>query len=371
MKENHKRLYLLDLARAIAATCVVLHHYQHFYLGTDYQGDAFNKTHQPFYQILEPFYEFGSVAVQFFFVLSGFIFFMFYRKKIFEKTINFKNFFILRISRLYPLHLLTLIIVLILQQIFYSNFSEYFIYKQNDLSRFISHLFLFQEWGLVEGTSSFNAPSWSISVEIFLYITFFVVSIFFIKNLFQSFITVILTTVIYIFLQPSLGTLILGLLLFYVGGFTFFLYVFIKNFEKKNYLIFLIILVNIIVFGKFLSQFFLTQQNSIDYLIGNKLNLLLYYIKFPLIIINLSLIQLFKNDIGKNIQVFGDISYTIYLVHFPVQLVFALINKKIFEINFDENYFFITYFLSVFLISFLIYKFYELPTKKIIRKRLL
>ena len=73
---SFKKYYLLDLARTIAALCVVLQHYQHFYfVGQNSYQQGFERSIQPFYKILEPLYAFGSVSVKFFFVLSGFIFF--------------------------------------------------------------------------------------------------------------------------------------------------------------------------------------------------------------------------------------------------------------------------------------------------------
>ena len=66
MNNKFERLYLLDFARAIAATCVVLLHYQHFYSSDYNQQLNFVKNLQPFYNILGIFYEFGTVAVQFF-----------------------------------------------------------------------------------------------------------------------------------------------------------------------------------------------------------------------------------------------------------------------------------------------------------------
>ena len=230
MNNKFERLYLLDFARAIAATCVVLLHYQHFYSSDYNQQLNFVKNLQPFYNILGIFYEFGTVAVQFFFILSGFIFFMFYRERILEGVINFKNFIILRLTRLYPLHLLTLFLVLAIQFFYNQNYFEYFIYKNNDLENFIAQFLLIQEWGLIGQTASYNGPSWSISVEFFLYIVFFLISIFFIKNIVQSLITIIFSLLIYIFLQPVLNNLILGLLLFYIGGFTFFFYTYLKKF---------------------------------------------------------------------------------------------------------------------------------------------
>ena len=371
MNNKFERLYLLDFARAIAATCVVLLHYQHFYSSDYNQQLNFVKNLQPFYNILEIFYEFGTVAVQFFFILSGFIFFMFYRERILEGVINFKNFIILRLTRLYPLHLLTLILVLAIQFFYKESYSEYFIYQSNDLENFIAHFLLIQEWGLIGETASYNGPSWSISVEFFLYIIFFLISIFFIKNIFQSLITIIFSLLIYFFLQPVLNNLILGLLLFYIGGFTFFFYTYLKKFYKKKFFILVLIIIDIIVFGRFLNESFLNFQNSIEFLIGNKLFILLFFIKFPLIIINLSILQLYKKNLGKNIKLLGDISYTIYLVHFPIQLLFALVIKKMLIIDFNSPFFFLIYVSTVFLVSILIYKFFELPLKDYLRGKLI
>ena len=371
MNNKFERLYLLDFARAIAATCVVLLHYQHFYSSDYNQQLNFVKNLQPFYNILGIFYEFGTVAVQFFFILSGFIFFMFYRERILEGVINFKNFIILRLTRLYPLHLLTLILVLAIQFFYKESYSEYFFYQSNDLEDFIAHFLLIQEWGLIGETASYNGPSWSISVEFFLYIIFFLISIFFIKNIFQSLITIIFSLLIYFFLQPVLNNLILGLLLFYIGGFTFFFYTYLKKFYKKKFFILVLIIIDIIIFGRFLNESFLNFQNSIEFLIGNKLFILLFFVKFPLIIINLSILQLYKKNLGKNIKLLGDISYTIYLVHFPIQLLFALVIKKMLIIDFNSPFFFLIYVSTVFLVSILIYKFFELPLKDYLRGKLI
>ncbi len=371
MNNKFERLYLLDFARAIAATCVVLLHYQHFYSSDYNQQLDFVKNLQPFYNILGIFYEFGTVAVQFFFILSGFIFFMFYRTRILGGAINFKNFIILRLTRLYPLHLLTLFLVLAIQFFYNQNYSEYFTYKNNDLENFIAHFLLIQEWGLIGETASYNGPSWSISVEFFLYIIFFLISIFFIKNIFQCLIIIIFSLLIYVFLQPNLNNLILGLLLFYIGGFTFFFYTYLKKFYKKKFFILVLVIIDIIIFGRFLNESFLNFQNSIEFLIGNKLFILLFFIKFPLIIINLSVLQLYKKNLGKNIKLLGDISYTIYLVHFPIQLLFALVIKKMLIVNFNSPFFFLIYFSTVFLVSILIYKFFELPLKDYLRGKLI
>ena len=161
------------------------------------------------------------------------------------------------------------------------------------------------------------------------------------------------------------------MLLFYIGGFTFFFYTYLKKFYKKKIFILVLIIIDIIVFGRFLNESFLNFQNSIEFLIGNKLFILLFFIKFPLIIINLSILQLYKNNLGKNIKLLGDISYTIYLVHFPIQLLFAFVIKKMLIIDFNSPFFFLIYISAVFLASILIYKFFELPLKDYLRGKLI
>ena len=371
------RFYLLDLARAVAAICVVLQHYQHFYfIAPHVYQDNFVRSQQPLYETIKPFYLFGPVAVQFFFVLSGFIFFFMYKDMIFSKSISFKNFIILRLSRLYPLHLLTLFIMLFLQ-LYYNYLNDsYFIYEENNLKNFLLHILLIQEWGLVASQWAFNAASWSISVEFLLYIVFFYVALIGIKNLFQSILSLIIAFILFVIIQPEATNLMVGFVCFYIGGVTYFFYIHLKkiiNIDKttKILTLFFLIILNVIIFGRFLNSYFLTLQNNLEFLIGDRFLLLLYFVKFPLIILTLALMQNFFNNLGKSLKLLGDMSYTIYLVHVPVEIIYSIIDTQIIKINYDSNYFFLIYFVTIFLFSFVIFAFFEIPLKKFIRKKLI
>jgi len=371
-----KNYYLLDLARMIAALSVVLHHYQHFYfIGQNIYQQGFERSVQPFYKILEPLYAFGSVAVQFFFVLSGFIFFLIYKDIIYSQKINFKKFAILRISRLYPLHLFTLFIVALLQVLHIYLNNEYFVYKSNDIRNFFLHFFLIQEWGF-ETSWGFNAASWSISVEILLYITFFFVVKKTLNNIIQIFLILIALFIIYILIQPSITNLLVGFLCFYFGGLTFFIYknliiFFNKKIINRFIILFTIIILDIIIFGKFLNPIFTKITEHLKFLIGERLFILLFFIKFPLIILNLALLQNIFPNLGRSFRLFGEISFTVYLVHFPVEIIFSFINNNIFFLNFSSNYIFISYFFSVLIISYLIFILFEKPIKELIRFKFL
>ena len=369
MEEKQQRLYLLDLVRAFAAICVVFSHYQFFYKAQD---KIFDRSAQPFFDILSFGYNFGSQAVPFFFILSGFIFFTFYYQKISEHKINFKNFIILRLTRLYPLHFLTLIIVIFLQQIYFYFENNYYVWDVDNINTFLSHILLIQEWPIIESNiqHGFNASSFSISIELFLYISFFFISLNYLKNLSQVGMIVVTSIILYCIVKSSL---VLGILLFYYGGFTFY---FLKKIEilikkNKNLVILVILILDLIIFNGSLNKFFLNLQLNLNSITGGGLMILLYFIKFPLVIINLMLIQMFFKNIGKNFQILGDISYTMYLVHFPVQIPFEIINKNFFKINYSDNFIFLLYIFLVLLFSLLTYKFFELPSKIILRKKLM
>jgi peptidoglycan/LPS O-acetylase OafA/YrhL len=80
---------------------------------------------------------------------------------------------VLRFSRLYPLHFVTLFLVAVAQIGFLRLTGSYFVYGVNDLRHFVLNLLFASSWGLERGYS-FNGPNWSVSAEIAFYALFFV-----------------------------------------------------------------------------------------------------------------------------------------------------------------------------------------------------
>ena len=225
-----KRFYSLDILRGFASLSVVLWHWQHFYFnGTN--PTHYNLENQPFYSLLFLFYNKGNLAVQLFFSLSGFIFSWLYTNKIKDRNITSTQFFWLRFSRLYPLHFLTLIIVTILQIIMLSKNSSYFVYTNNNLYHFVLNLFLISFWGFQKGYS-YNGPIWSVSIEVLLYIVFFIYSLFRHKH---KIISCLLIIALSIALQPLLPRAITeGVLCFFVGGIAYSIYLKLITFDLKK-----------------------------------------------------------------------------------------------------------------------------------------
>lgn len=166
------RLYALDVSRGVAALSVVIWHWQHF----AYQGGAltkgFEQNTMPLFSLLQLFYEMGHAGVQYFFLLSGFVFFWLYKKPIRNREILPTTFFLQRFSRLYPLHFVTLLVVALLQLLFISHEGNFFVYPFNDINNFILHLGFANAWSS-SSVMSFNAPAWSVSIEVLLYCLFF------------------------------------------------------------------------------------------------------------------------------------------------------------------------------------------------------
>lgn len=120
----------------------------------------------PAYGLLWPIYEHVALAVQMFWLISGFVFMAVYGAS--GKSVSFRTFFAHRVARLYPLHLATLIVVAIVQMIGMHSNGQWQVYGNNDVSHFVAQLFFASNW-LDAKEASFNAPIWSVSVEVLIY----------------------------------------------------------------------------------------------------------------------------------------------------------------------------------------------------------
>ena len=106
-----KKVASVELLRFISAIMVLIWHYQQFYLPINLFSDneilVSSRDQQPFYDYLSFFFNYGNKGVDFFFIISGYVFAYVYLVE--NKSVKFNFFFGNRFSRLYPLHFLTLI----------------------------------------------------------------------------------------------------------------------------------------------------------------------------------------------------------------------------------------------------------------------
>lgn len=149
MRTTIERSHLsgIEICRAGAAFAVIVWHFGHFFQTglSRVDFDATSRHAYPFYNLLFPFYGSGYAAVQIFWTISGVIFYWKYSEQIHQRAISLSSFSLYRISRLYPLHLLTLLIVAVLQFVYISKNSTPFVYVA-DWLHFFPHLLMASNW---------------------------------------------------------------------------------------------------------------------------------------------------------------------------------------------------------------------------------
>lgn len=310
--ELPSRLYSLDVLRGLAALAVVLFHWNHFLIQSALEGilPAVDGAH-PFWDVLAPFYTEGRRAVDVFFCISGFIFYWLYSVPVSDFEIGPRKFSVLRFSRLYPLHLLTLLVVAGLQGVFWMQKGIHFIYPFNDLYHFVLSLFFLSGWGL-GSAFCFNAPVWSVSVEIMVYFIFFglcrmgwrrpwqligfVAVGFFLQEISRS-------------LDWDAQLIGRGIVGFFSGGLTYYVARrLIRSGLKPGF--------RILIVGLCVSAWWIFPSLRSD-------------LAYSLVVYPLTLLSLVAIETGVRLPFrrfawLGDISYSIYLWHIPLQIVVYL-----------------------------------------------
>ena len=345
-----RRYYGVEFLRLLSSLSVLLYHYRHFF--SPYSTYSFinfddSRINLPFYSILEIFYTKGSFGVHMFYSISGFVFAYVYLS--INGKVSGKEFLINRFARLYPLHFTTLIIVAILQFINWSTTNSFQIIQNNDFYHFILQFFFISSWGFEDG-HSFNGPIWSVSIEILIYGIFFLL-LSLLKKL-GLFLSILLCIILLLIDKLELyDSLFLECArLFFSGVFVYYLS---KEIKFKSLLYLLSILCLIFSF------------------IGN----FKIYLFCPSILLLIVLSEELIKD--RKIQYFfrtsGNLTYALYLLHIPIQLIILLIAKNFNFPNsiFLENYFFLIFFSIMFLSAYLCFRFYENPMNKKIRMVLL
>ena len=380
-----KRFHFLDVLRGLAALTVVCYHWNHFWISIMGGQSVPPKFWIPFYKQLFVFYDYGAFGVDFFFTLSGFVFYWKYSQAISRQEITPVKFFLLRLSRLYPLHILMLLIVAVLQYLYFQRYSNFFIYQLNDLYHFALN-FIFANMSGLERGPSFNGPTWSISIEMQLYLIFFCLCFFGATK--KRYLVLMALMGAGLSLPPLMLYHGAGLWSFFVGGLVFYGYQWtIENGKIKSLLTaFLLILPILIVLlvVEIRSNFYFTFLQSFfgDSLPWDQLELgkgltayalrkmVITGVLFPAIIYTFALLDTLPNNVGLRISFIGNMSYSSYLLHFPLQIVFILLLGDDILLYSLPSIFLIFFFVLV-VLSLASYKYFELPMQNAIRRKFL
>ena len=307
----------------------------------------------------------GYIGVSFFFILSGFILAYNYQESILKNQKSKKTFYIARIARIFPLHVLTFLLALPLSyKIFFENKTLWF-------GRALTNISLTQSFiPFREIYFSFNLPSWSISDEMFFYLAFpFLILL--IPN-FKHFKTFIILSIVA--LVPLLTFIIPDNYYHQI----FYIHPFIRIVD---------FIVGIIVFNIYRSCSTKVFKISYDFLEISALILLLIFFLCHQWIPQVALYSFYywlpmsylifafsyqKGKISKLLskEIFihlGEISFGFYMFHWLIIQYFLSVNSKLLNIESDAIVTIIIFFISL-IISHLSFIYFEKPMNKYVKK---
>ncbi|HEY5239459.1 MAG TPA: acyltransferase [Rhizomicrobium sp.] len=361
-----KRLTSLDGLRGIAALAVVVWHWQHFFAVGGMWQQGWQRTAQPFYWLLKPLYIQGWAAVDLFFVLSGFVFFWLYSEGVRTRAVSGRQFALLRFSRLYPLHLVLLLLVAGMQFLIFRAYGNFFIYQANDVPHFVAHLFMVQNWW-PRSEQTFDGPSWSVSIEVLLYLIFFLLCRVGLKRRGQILIVALAGAALLPF-DEHIGRGISG---FFMGGFVFTLWDSLRGNARAPMISRALM---IAALAGWIGLFAMLYADSpwLDGGEGNGTFLLAFDFGLcPLTVLVLALREHLHGRASAPLAHLGDISYATYMIHFPLQLLLALIalHVGLTARFFMQGWVMIAFYAVLIALGTASYRFFERPMQHWIRDR--
>jgi peptidoglycan/LPS O-acetylase OafA/YrhL len=358
------KLLGLEVLRFLAAFAILVFHYRHFAFVADTPVDLVNER-LPLYRLLHVFYDHGPYGVWIFWCISGFIFFWKYRDAVAERSVGGWKFFVLRFSRLYPLHIATLLLVALVQPLYFNLHGYFFVYQENDLAHFLPQLAMASNWGFQDALS-FDGPIWSISVEVLVYFFFFVMLLAtrsWLLNLAVIAACLVASGQVTAACLTSSGQIAACFAFFYAGGLAAMARravtpsVYRWMAESVGWLA-------VIGFPLWAWQY-KGHLESMDIL-------LLLLIVTPILLFCLSRDIVMPASLQKFVEAAGNMTYSSYLLHFPIQLMavvgFAIVGAPI---PLYDGGFFGLYIGTTLVASYLIYRYFEAPAQNLIRALLL
>jgi peptidoglycan/LPS O-acetylase OafA/YrhL len=325
----------------------------------DKAGD-FVTEQQPLYHAFALFYRYGFYGVQIFWSISGFIFFWKYSHALGEGRIGAYRFFVLRFSRLYPLHLATMLLVGALQLVYFAQRGYSFVYQHNDLKHLVLNLFMASHWGLQDGYS-FNAPIWSISVEVLVYLLFFLTLRFVGRSAWVNLAVLLLCG-----LAKWMGAtspVVDAVAYFYAGGLAALAFRALEHSSLPTQARGRYVALAALILAPLAAHALHWPKEQVIPLF------LLAYLPVVLFLGARDLRA--PASVQRVIEAAGNMTYSSYLIHFPIQLGLAIgCNWQGRPIPYHSVKFFALFMLLTLVAAYYLYRWFELPAQKRLRHKL-
>lgn len=354
---NHSLLGL-EVLRFACAISVLVWHYNHFYMvGGTHQG--FEVTAQPLYALLKPFYEAGWLGVQVFWALSGFIFFWKYAQPVQRGEVSPWRFAALRFSRLYPLHLITLLAVAAMAAWYQAQHGVGYVYQFNDVPHFVLQLFLAGDW-LGRSEWSFNGPIWSVSIEVLVYALFFALCRLGLTRWWQVVGIIAAAGAVYASKRTD-HPIVLCVFFFYLGGLTHLAHQALLRMAPKAQSLAVIGAAALLAVGTAATALGVLRPMFYTALLAPAAILLLLRWVHPR-----------SAQVSQLIATLGNTTYASYLLHFPLQLLVANLSGGHPEnLPLSEPYWLLGFLGITFGLAVAVYRWVEVPAQAALRVKLL
>ena len=317
--ETKRKVQSLGLLRAVAVLMVVLCHFGKTLTKDNIFGHLFNL-----------FYEYGKYGVQIFFVVSGFIIPLSMDKAKYKIKYYF-NFLLKRVLRLHPPYLLALLITLILA-ILASHFKHVpFSETPASITKSLFYLVAPAE----------NPVFWSLKIEAEYYI--FIGLYFIILSRFTK-LTIYISIPLLIFISQTV-------LIHYIQLFNFIIFFLIGT---MGYLIYT---KNNSKVLEYVALICLISSSFYFYEIGAAIASLF----------TVAVILFYRGGVPKAFDFYGEISYSVYLIHFPIGIKLLNLATR----HFNTNLYWILFLIANIVISalaFIFWKFVEKPSADLSNK---
>lgn len=316
MDTNRRYYYSLDALRGIAALLVFMYHMANSSILT---SNAFIAS--------------AGIYVDLFFILSGFVIYHNYKNKIYNLKSGF-TFIKRRFKRIYPLHVYTLLIMLIFESFRYllENFYTFnhpaFYY--NDFKSFFIQLFLLNSTPFFNGFN-WNGQNWSISAELICYLVFMILSIRFLKTKRTTFllsITVFCLAYLFFIIKYKTANILIDFNFSFLRALSgFFLGVCVYLLSKKLYSLKVNSLVELLVIiATIYATININLIKNYYFILQLLFALLIFIFSYESGIVSKAL----KKDLFQKLGLW---SFSIYLNHTIIIKVFNFIIEKILKIE--------------------------------------
>ncbi len=357
-----ERLRYLDGLRGVAALIIsVMYHYVHF--SGRFQPGSEEPAVAPLYDFpgFHALYQYGYVAVDVFFLMSGYVFSAVYAGDLAARRVTGREFFVRRFARLYPIHLLTLGLTAALVYVFFSIKGRFPVYAFNGLQEFTLNL-LFMQSGTLERGVNFNGPSWSLTFEALAYLVFFVIAVRGIRWHWVWFAIAVGIILISFGVTRTWRPLLLGTDTgrVLVG---FFLGLLIHRLGRAHPRQTIAAIATIGCLSA-LTMSMVAQD---------KLPVAITWIVCGLGLLALQHWPVLRRPLElRPLVLLGDLSLAIYLVHFPTQVAILILLARLdLSIPYASPLFLVGYGLTVVALAYILHYAFELPMQRFLRRGLL